>query len=95
MKSFISETVYFKIPTLPQTDIIKNENNLDKAFLEESSEGEDQEFEDEIDELHDKFATYLRCYKMIGKKSEVYKEIQASVCMPVIEKYLKETLSLR
>ena len=63
--------------------------------MEDDSEENDGDFEDEICELDDVFASYLRCYKMIDKKSEIYREVQASVCMPIIEKYLKETLSLR
>ena len=51
--------------------------------------------EDEIYELGQIFACYLRCYKLIGKQQEIYREIQVSICMPLIDKYLKETLNMR
>lgn len=55
------------MPTLPQADI-QSDKDLDKAFLgDDSDEIFDQELEDEIEELQDVFASYLRCYKIIGK----------------------------
>jgi hypothetical protein len=49
----------------------------------------DEEEEDEIYELAQIFASYLRCYALMGKHQDIYREIQVTICMPLIDKYLK------
>ena len=55
----------------------------------------DDESDDEIYELGEEMGSYLRCYKLLGKEQDVYREIHTNVCLPSINAFLKETLSLR
>ena len=46
-------------------------------------------------ELAQIFSSYLRCYALMGKHQDIYREIQVTICMPLIDKYLKQTLNIR
>lgn len=71
-----------------------------RQFIEQTSyfklqpEGAEQD-EYEVYELNEIFATYLRCFHLLKNEQYLYREIQVSVCIPVIDKHLKETLGMR
>lgn len=68
------------------------QNFINDSTYFDGGEGQD---EDEIYELNQTFASYLRCFALLDKKDEVYRELQVSVCIPIIDKCLKQTLNAR
>jgi hypothetical protein len=79
VRNFLNDTIYFKITDYPDV----------------STPDVDESDEDEIYELDIQMAAYLRCYKLLDKKSDFYRELQVTVVIPLLDTYLKETLGLR
>lgn len=34
-------------------------------------------------------ATYLRCYKLLKKEQEIFREVQVSLCLPAVDAIVK------
>lgn len=93
MRNFIDQTHYFA--EAPTNEAGQPERSIEEIAQNLRGNDLDEDQAEEIYEWNQIFSSYLRCYKLLGKQQEIYREVQVSVCMPVIDKYLKETLNLR
>ena len=52
-------------------------------------------WEEELFIYDQTMSTYLRCYKLLKKEQEIFREIQVTYCLPVVDAIVKQTLQMR